>query len=274
MPNTPNPQAARSQRYAAELVERTVAVTWPDNDRGGATPPPDGWQARAWEQRTLHEIDEGSVSGCSVLRWRNDPRLDADLIAVSLALVSGAPLPAASPSAAETTNRAADKAPADWIDGHPQLEAIAAAVWERCEHHDSGLIIDDPRNIAVAALAAVLPAPADGPSRVAAEEQPAEIERLRTENARMRHELQVMYGGAFDSLQSAEAPQPETQAVAEEPETEEQRVRAHVTTLHLIGEQLAGIESWMWEHLANVRAAARPAVGEQPDTQTREAGRA
>jgi hypothetical protein len=27
----------------------------------------------------------------------------------------------------------------------------------------------------------------------------AEIERLRTENARMRHELEVMYGGAFDS---------------------------------------------------------------------------
>jgi hypothetical protein len=52
-------------------------------------------------------------------------------------------------------------APTDWIDGHPQLEAIAAAVWARCEHHDSGLVIDDPRNIAVAALAAVLPAPVD-----------------------------------------------------------------------------------------------------------------
>jgi hypothetical protein len=51
-------------------------------------------------------------------------------------------------------------APVEWIDGHPRLEAIAAAVWERCEHHDSGLVIDDPRNIAVAALAA-LPAPVD-----------------------------------------------------------------------------------------------------------------
>lgn len=47
--------------------------------------------------------------------------------------------------------------PTDWIDGHPHLEAIAAAVWEQCERHDSGLVIDDPRNIAVAALAAVLP---------------------------------------------------------------------------------------------------------------------
>ncbi|MDX3575943.1 hypothetical protein [Streptomyces sp. FL07-04A] len=68
------------------------------------------------------------------------------------------------------------EAPTDWIDGHPQLEAIAAAVWEKCGRSDSGLIIDDPRNIAVAALAAVLPAPADGPSRVAAEEQPAETQ--------------------------------------------------------------------------------------------------
>lgn len=47
-------------------------------------------------------------------------------------------------------------APTDWIDGHPQLEAIAAAVWECCEHSDSGLVIDDPRKIAVAAYAAVL----------------------------------------------------------------------------------------------------------------------
>jgi hypothetical protein len=39
------------------------------------------------------------------------------------------------------------------------------------------------------------PAPAD---------RAAEIEKLRTENARMRHELEVMYGGAFDSLHSAQ----------------------------------------------------------------------
>ncbi|MFE0353631.1 hypothetical protein ACFW2I_09065 [Streptomyces nigra] len=31
-------------------------------------------------------------------------------------------------------------------------------------------------------------------------DQAAELERLRTENERMRHELEVMYGGAFDSL--------------------------------------------------------------------------
>ncbi|MET9190705.1 hypothetical protein ABZX63_36385 [Streptomyces tendae] len=49
-------------------------------------------------------------------------------------------------------------APDVWVDGHPQLEAIAAAVWERCGRSDSGMCVeDDPRNIAVAALAAVLP---------------------------------------------------------------------------------------------------------------------
>jgi hypothetical protein len=82
---TPTPASG----YTAELAERTVVVTWPDNDRGGAKPPPDDWQDHAWEQEpTLHEIDEGSITGCSVLRWRDDPRSDAELIAVSLALVT------------------------------------------------------------------------------------------------------------------------------------------------------------------------------------------
>jgi hypothetical protein len=51
--------------------------------------------------------------------------------------------------------------PVDWIDGHPQLEAIAAAVWEHCRTEGTSLVVDDPRNIAVAALAAVLSAPVD-----------------------------------------------------------------------------------------------------------------
>lgn len=52
------------------------------------------------------------------------------------------------------------EAPAAWIDGHPQLEAIAAAVYERCETGDGGIVHDDPRNIAVAALKGLL-APGD-----------------------------------------------------------------------------------------------------------------
>lgn len=35
---------------------------------------------------------------------------------------------------------------------------------------------------------------------------PGEIERLRTQNERMRHELEVMYGGAFDSLKTSLVP--------------------------------------------------------------------
>lgn len=62
-----------------------------------------------------------------------------------------------------TEPRPADQplVPAMWVDGHPQLEAIAAAVWEQCDRSDSGLYVeDDPRSIAVAALAAVHSAPA------------------------------------------------------------------------------------------------------------------
>ncbi|MFE0845314.1 hypothetical protein [Streptomyces rochei] len=76
--------------YTAKIAERTVVITWPNNDRGGATPPPDGWADRAMNQEpTLYEIDEGSISGCSVLRWRDDSRPDAELIAHSLMLVTG-----------------------------------------------------------------------------------------------------------------------------------------------------------------------------------------
>lgn len=65
--------------------------------------------------------------------------------------------------------RAAATPPTDWIDRHPQLEAIAAAVWEQCGRSDSGMCVeDDPRNIAVAALAAVLP-----PSVSRADQAPA-----------------------------------------------------------------------------------------------------
>jgi hypothetical protein len=46
------------------------------------------------------------------------------------------------------------------------------------------------------------------------------------------------------------ARQPDTET---QERTEEQVVRDHVTTVHLIGEQLAGIESWLWERLAEAR---------------------
>jgi hypothetical protein len=49
-----------------------------------------------------------------------------------------------------------------------------------------------------------------------------------------------------------------------EPETEADIVREHVTTVHLIGEQLADVESWLWKRLAEVRAE-QPVAVSQPD---------
>ncbi|MFM9629407.1 hypothetical protein ACKI10_17490 [Streptomyces galilaeus] len=89
-------------------------------------------------------------------------------------LPAAVPVP---PPADQTALRDRIAAPTDWIDGHPQMETIAAAVWERCEHHDSGLIIDDPRNIAVAALAAVLAVLPEQTDRAAAG---AELDELRS----------------------------------------------------------------------------------------------
>lgn len=60
---------------------------------------------------------------------------------------------------------------------------------------------------------------------------------------------------------------PDTQTESSEP-TAEEIVRDHVTALHLIGEQLAAIEGWFWEHLADVRAAAEPAAGARQDDET------
>lgn len=111
----------------------------------------------------------------------------------------------------------------------------------------------------------------------------AEIDRLRTENSRMRHELQVMYGGAFDSLRHAPAdPAAETQP--SEPESgaavdladgpvrcplcpntvtlhTPNGARAHFTTVHP-GQQLVGPGPWPLP--ANQE---KPAAETQPDTE-------
>lgn len=52
--------------------------------------------------------------------------------------------------------------------------------------------------------------------------------------------------------------------------TPEQTVRNHVLALHQIGEQLAGIESWMWEHLADARDAAVSGPGGVADEEPAE----
>lgn len=78
-------------------------------------------------------------------------------------------------------------APTDWIDGHPQLDAIAAAVWEQCGRSDSGMCVeDDPRNIAVAALAAVLPPP------VSRADEGVTPPPALTEEGRLRAQVEVL----------------------------------------------------------------------------------
>ncbi|MFI1371312.1 hypothetical protein ACH4UY_04780 [Streptomyces longwoodensis] len=51
---------------------------------------------------------------------------------------------------------------AEWVEGDPLMQAIASAVYERCETGDGGIVHDDPRNIAaVAAVVARLAAATD-----------------------------------------------------------------------------------------------------------------
>ncbi|WP_439947220.1 hypothetical protein [Streptomyces sp. BBFR109] len=93
-------------------------------------------------------------------------------------------------------------APTDWIDGHPQLEAIAAAVWEKSGRSDSGMCVeDDPRNIAVAAWAAVLAVLPEPVGRAGLRDRMAEVLRPHASlgGAPLRYEL-PFFDGATPSL--------------------------------------------------------------------------
>jgi hypothetical protein len=109
--------------------------------------------------------------------------------------------------------------PAVWIDGDPLMEAIAAAVWERCERSDSGLVIDDPRNIAAAAAAVVSSvgqAPAtDRTAELTAAIYDALVDFQRTaqlaslQHAQIRQHLAEHLAGAL-ALRMGIEPTPET----------------------------------------------------------------
>ncbi|MFM9595718.1 hypothetical protein ACKI1J_24340 [Streptomyces scabiei] len=102
-------------------------------------------------------------------------------------------------------------------------------------------------------------------------EAEAEAERQLATVQRVRHVLELEpvlnrtaleYRGLIISALMGDEAQPTT---TPEPEpTAEEIARANVLALHQIGEQLAGIESWMWEHLANVRDAAKTQPEERP----------
>jgi hypothetical protein len=87
----------------------------------------------------------------------------------------------------------------------------------------------------------------------------AELERLRTENARMRHELEVMYGGAFDS----QKPEPATRAAALLEEAA--RIRAHCPD-HLDSDSAEG--TWLACHCAVADDMERRLAAETPGPET------
>ncbi|WP_328545384.1 hypothetical protein [Streptomyces europaeiscabiei] len=68
------------------------------------------------------------------------------------------------------------------------------------------------------------------------------------------------------AVEAEQAGGPSRGATEPQPQlTAEDIARANVLALHQIGEQLAGIESWMWGHLADARDAAKgQAVAAQP----------
>lgn len=47
-------------------------------------------------------------------------------------------------------------------------------------------------------------------------------------------------------------------------DSREKTIREHTISLHLIGEQLSQIESWFWQHLADVREAERTTANNPP----------
>jgi hypothetical protein len=180
------------------------------------------------------------------------------------------------------------EAPTDWIDGHPQLEAIAAAVWEKCGRSDSGLIIDDPRNIAVAALAAVLPAPADRATLSDSDRQfltfalDLAFDRMVSDDgftaedaAALEKLRRVADGpnGVAAEEQPAETQDGEEPAL---PGPTGEELAGHIAAQPLSVVQAAlRILGWplRFEVVDDQQDPERPAVAEQPDTQTREADR-
>mgnify|MGYP003580092940 CR=1 FL=1 len=110
-------------------------------------------------------------------------RTPAVVSALRAVLDVAAPAPAAPAVVEPPSDRAALPDPL----AEAALGAVEAALGDT--------LVPAAREEALAGIVAVLPPPAD---------RAAEIEQLRTKNERMRHELEVMYGGAFDSTTPAD----------------------------------------------------------------------
>lgn len=80
-----------------------------------------------------------------------------------------------------------------------------------------------------------------------------------------RLRIAVRLGIGYVPVEITPPAAPTTTEADAEPPTEEQIIREHVTSVHLLGEQLAGVESWLWQRLADARDTATPAVPAAPE---------
>ncbi|MFK4801709.1 hypothetical protein ACI3K5_23880 [Streptomyces sp. MPA0124] len=122
------------------------------------------------------------------------------------------------------------------------------------------------------AVLAVLPATTNhdtDTSVYASRAAEAELYVLLRKAGEPRNEAQALIDRHRDEvLHRAELRRVADETAATETDAEptaEEIARDHVTTLHLIGEQLSTIEGWFWEHLADVREAEQPAAGARQD---------
>ncbi|MBP5913210.1 hypothetical protein F3K34_13305 [Streptomyces sp. LBUM 1486] len=209
---------------------------------------PDGWPEWLAEEARLHDPARAS-SAVSVVPSATNQAALRELIADAIRA-------AACPGECGKTEEECTK------------ERIQPFAW----HHGRVAVVEGEPEMFADAVLAVLPAPVDRAAvlREAADavDNPASVRAaneidaafmarsvMATKLRRMADEAEpvaVSPDGANETAASVAAPaEPQPEPTAED------IARANVLALHQIGEQLAGIESWMWEHLADVRDAAK-----------------
>ncbi|MET4670774.1 hypothetical protein [Streptomyces sp. PvR018] len=170
---------------------------------------------------------------------------------------------------AEAALNAAPPAPAD----RAAIEALAAEWEKRGEYGDSS-ITDRARELR-AVLAGEAAAGVQPPTTTA--DRAAALGMTPTEYRQHSHttavqQIQAAAQGLFagTAIRVADAlKEPDENEAEPEPLTEEQLIRQHVTTVHLIGDQLANVESWLWQQLADARDTTPPAAPAAPEEPTR-----
>lgn len=160
---------------------------------------------------------------------------------------------------------AAPPAPAD----RAAFEALASEWEKRGEYGDSS-ITDRARELR-AVLADDAAAGVQPPTTTA--DRAAALGMTPTEYRQHSHttavqQIQAAAQGLFagTAIRVADAlKEPDENEAEPEPLTEEQLIRQHVTAVHLMGDQLASVESWLWQQLADARDTTPPAAPAAPE---------